>query len=178
MIEVKLSKKNEKALQETYRSTDDKRLRARCQAILMASRKRPRKQIAEDLEIDKSTLCRWIQAYVKGGLKGLEIQWALGREPLISDDIGKEIVEWVKRGPSGCGLDRANWTYEELATYLYQQKGIKVKRTTMRDFCAKHHIKPYSPTYDYRKASLEAQEKAKEELAELKKKPRKEKSSC
>lgn len=174
MIEVKLSEEEEKALRETFLSTDDKRLRTRCQAVLMASRKRPREHIAQDLEIDKSTLCRWIHAYLEGGIKGLEIQWAPGKEPLIPDDIGKEIVEWVKIGPEGCGLDRANWTYEELATYLFQQKGIKVGRTTMREFCVKHQIKPYSPTYDYRKASLEAQEKAKEELAELKKRPNKE----
>src|SRR6266446_8007425 len=54
---------------------------------------------------------------------------------------------WVQDGPQGCGLDRANWTYEELATHLYRTTGIEVKRTTMRVFCQRHDIRPYRPTY-------------------------------
>lgn len=169
MIRVELTEKEEKSLRETFRNTDDRRLRDRCQAVLMASRERPRKQIAEDLEIDASTLTRWLKAYREGGLEGLKIQWPPGKEALIPEELAPEIIEWVKLGPAGCGLDRANWTYDELATHLFHKKGIKVARTTMRNFCAKHQIRPYKPTYEYRKADPEAQKKAKEELKELKK---------
>ncbi|MDP7060517.1 MAG: IS630 family transposase [Candidatus Marinimicrobia bacterium] len=170
MYRIELTAKEKESLQSTFKSTDDYRLRDRCQAVLMASRQRVRKQIAQDLEIDTRTLTRWLEAYRRGGLEGLKIQWAPGAKGLIPKELAPEIIEWVKLGPVDCGLDRANWTYEELATYLHHKKGIKVGRTTMRVFCAKHNIRPYKPTYDYRKADPQAQEKAKKKLEEIKKK--------
>ena len=75
----------------------------------------------------------------------------------------------MKDGPQSCGLDRANWTYEELATYLYQTKGIEVKRTAMRVFCRRHDIRPYRPTYRSRRGNPEKQQAAQEEFVALKK---------
>jgi transposase len=86
--------------------------------------------------------------------------------------LGPTIQAWVKAGPAGCGLDRANWTYEELATYVYQTTGIAVKRTAMRDFCQRHDIRPYRPTYRYLRGDPEEQRVAQEELEALKKRPR------
>lgn len=77
----------------------------------------------------------------------------------------------MREGPQSCGLDRANWTYEELATSLYQTTGITVKRTAMRDFCQRHSMRPYRPTYRYLRGDPEEQRGAQEELRALKKKP-------
>jgi transposase len=66
----------------------------------------------------------------------------------------------------------AHWTYEELATYVYQTTGIAVKRTAMRDFCQRQDIRPYRPTYCYLRGDPEEQRVAQAELAALKKKPR------
>jgi len=88
------------------------------------------------------------------------------------------IQAWVKAGPAGCGLDRAHWTYEALATYGYQTTGIAVKRTAMRDFCQRQDIRPYRPTSRYVRGDPEAQRVAQEELAALKKKPRPGQACC
>ena len=88
------------------------------------------------------------------------------------------IQAWVKGGPQSCGLDRANWTYEELATYLYQTTGIEVKRTAMRVFCQRHDIRPYRPTYRYLRGDPEKQQAARGELATLKKKRRRGSVCC
>ena len=72
---------------------------------------------------------------------------------------------WVKDGPQSCGLDRANWTYEELAVYLYQLTGIAVKRTAMRNFCQRHGMRPYRPTYRYLRGDPDKQQAARDELA-------------
>jgi hypothetical protein len=50
------------------------------------------------------------------------------------------IIDWVK-GPVGCGLNRAHWTYAELATYFYRTHGIAVSETAMREFCHRHGIR-------------------------------------
>ena len=77
----------------------------------------------------------------------------------------------MQAGPAGCGLDRANWTYAELATYLYQTKGLAVRATTMRMFCQRHSVRPYRPTYRDLKAAPEEQARAAQDLQTFKKKP-------
>jgi len=41
-------------------------------------------------------------------------------------------------GPAKNGLDRANWTYAELAEQLYQTYGIRVGKSALQAFGAKH----------------------------------------
>ena len=160
----------EQALKQSFKQTTDRRLRNRCQAVLMAARGRKRDQIAEDLGVHRSTLWLWLRRYGSGGLEGLNIQWAPGQPRRIPDELAPTIIEWVKQGPAGCGLDRANWTHEELAYYLYRQTGIEVKTTAMREFCQRHQIHPYRPTYRYLRGDPEKQARAGEELKTLKKK--------
>ncbi|MGE4094304.1 MAG: winged helix-turn-helix domain-containing protein [Candidatus Binatia bacterium] len=81
-------------------------------------------------------------------------------------------MAWVKDGPASYGLQRANWTYAELATYLLRQSGIGVSETTMRDFCHRHQIRPYRPTSRYLRGDPQRQAHARGELAGLKKKRR------
>jgi transposase len=172
MQRITLTATEHAALEHTFKTTPDRRLRNRCQAVLMASRGRKRKSIAQDLGVHRTTVRLWLKHYHERGLEGLQIHWAPGQPRRIPQTLVATIQEWVKAGPAGCGLDRANWTYEELATYVYQTTGIAVKRTAMRDFCQRQDIRPYRPTYRYLRGDPEEQRVAQAELAALKKKPR------
>jgi transposase len=92
--------------------------------------------------------------------------------------LAPEIGVWGKPGPTGCGLDRANWTAAELATYLDQRQGIVVSERPMRTFCPKHGISPYRPTSQYLKGNPDPQAVARHDLEGFKKKPRSANSSC
>jgi transposase len=155
-------------LETTFKTTPDLRLRQRCQAILMAARGRRHGHIAEDVSVSPRTVHRWLNAYQTGGLEGLHLRWAPGRAPTIPDDLAPEIIDWIKTGPSGCGLDRAHWTYGELTASLYQQKGLTVGETTMRAFCVKHGVRPYRPTYVYLKGDPDKQAHARQDLEAFK----------
>jgi transposase len=169
MITITLSDHERQQLETTFTTTTDRRLHNRCQAILMAARGRRHAHIAEDLNVTTRTLQRWLNAYHKHGVDGLRIQWAPGRASRIAATRAPEILAWIKQGPAGCGLDRANWTYAELATYLYQRLGLTVSETTMRTFCTKHGVRPYRPTYQYLKGDPAKQQVAQQELEALKK---------
>jgi transposase len=169
MRRIRLTPTEQAQLEHTFKTTTDRRLRDRCQAVLMAGRGRKRRTIAQDLGVHRTTVRRWLTHYQERGLAGFQIQWAPGRLGRIPETLAPTIQEWVKAGPAGCGLDRANWTYEELATYVYQATGIEVKRTAMRDFCQRHNIRPYRPTYHYLRGDPQKQQAAREELAALKK---------
>jgi transposase len=169
MMTITLRDQERQQLEAIFTATPDRRLRARCQAILMASRGRRHRQMAEDLSISGRTLQRWLRAYQARGLAGLQIRWVPGRRAKIPEAWAPEILSWIVQGPVGCGLDRANWTYGELTTYLYQTKGLAVSPTTMRIFCQRHGVRPYRPTYQYLKGDPAQQATAQQDLQVLKK---------
>jgi len=171
MRRIRLTAMEHVQLEHTFKTTTDRRLRDRCQVVLMASRGRKRRTIAQDVGVHRATVRRWLTQYHERGLAGLQIQWAPGQPGRIPETLAPTIQGWVQDRPQGCGLDRANWTYEELATHLYQTTGIVVKRTAMRDFCQRHGIRPYRPTYHYLRGDPQKQQAAREELAALKKSP-------
>jgi transposase len=177
MRRIRLTTAEQAQLEHMFKTTPDRRLRDRCQAVLMASRGRKRKPIAQDLGVHRTTVRLGLQHYHERGLGGLQIQWAAGQVGRIPETLAPTLQGWVKDGPQSCGLDRANWTYEELATQLYRTTGIEVKRTAMRVFCQRHDIRPYRPTYRYLRGNPEKQQAAREEMAVLKKK-RKRGSAC
>jgi transposase len=169
MIQITLSPEAREQLIATFKTTPDRRLRDRCQAILMKADKRSQTAIAKDLHVERRTVYNWLTAYAPGGRDALNITWGPGKQAFIPARLVTTIRDWVRGGPTGCGLNRANWTYEELADYLYQREGIWVSTSTMRACCHRHQIRPYRPTYRFLRADPDKKNAAKVELATLKK---------
>jgi transposase len=169
MMKITLSEPERQQLEDTFKTTSEGRLRTRCQAILMAHRGRQHHHIAEDLGVTVRTLQRGLRAYQDQRLAGLTLRWRPGRRARIPAALAPEILDWILRGPIGCGLDRANWTDAELATQLSRTHGITVSTSTMRAFCASSGVRPYRPTYHYRKADPLQQAMARRDLQALKK---------
>jgi transposase len=171
MIRIPLTEDARLLLVHTMKTSAERRLRGRCQALLMAARGRPHVQIAEDLGVHVRTVQRWLNAYQRQGLAGLRIRWAPGRASRIPEGLAAEILGWITKGPAGCGLDRANWTYAELAAHLYRTHGLAVRASTMQSFCAKRGVRPSRPTYHDLKGDPAKQEAARRELDAFKKSP-------
>ena len=103
---------------------------------------------------------------------------APGAPPKIPESLAGEVRRWVIGGPAACGLDRANWTHEELAAHLGRVHGVRVKKSAVHEFCRRHGIRPYRPSYRFLRGDPEKQGRAASELAGLKKGRRKASSSC
>ena len=172
MRRIRLTATERAYLEQLFKTTNDRRLRDRGQAIVMAQRGRKRKTIAQDLGGHRTTVRLWRKQYDAQGVEGLQIHGGPRQRGRIPETLAPTIQEWGKAGPQGCGLDRAHWTYEELATYLYQSTGIAVKRTAMRVFWQRHAIRPYRPTYRYLRGDPEKQQAARADLSACKKKPK------
>jgi transposase len=177
MIKIILSEQEHRQLEDMFKTTEG-RLRTRCQAILMAHRGRQHRHIAEDLGVTARTLQRWLRAYQAERLAGLRPRWRPGRRARIPAALAPDILGWILQGPAGCGLERANWTYAELATQLYRLHGITVSASTMRAFCTSYGVRPYRPTYRYLKGDAARQAVARQDLQALKKRPRPESLPC
>lgn len=78
------------------------------------------------------------------------------------------IRQWVLDGPAARGLDRANGTYPELADHLYKTRGVRVGKSAMQAFGARHGIRPYRQTYRFLRGDPAKHAKAREDLAALK----------
>ena len=170
MIRIRLPEAEAQRLEQAYRQETDPKYRDRIQIVRLASRDRPHQEIALDLAITPRTVQRWLNAYLDRGLDGLRPRKAPGKPGKIPAALADEIRRWVIAGPAKQGLDRANWTHEELADYLYKSHGIKTARSAMQRFCQKIGIRVYRPTYHYERGNREKQAAAKQDIAELKKK--------
>jgi len=167
MIRIHLPSAEAERLEACFRSTDDRKLRDRLQIILMAQRGRARQDIAADLGVHRKTVTRWLNAYCDGGLVALQPKKAPGKPGHIPASLADDLRRWVIDGPAQQGLDRANWTHEELADHLRQTRGLQTSRSAVQRFCAKIGIRLYRPTYRYLRGDPEKQARAKEDLADL-----------
>jgi transposase len=168
MIRVVLPAADLTKLEEVFRTTPEARLRHRVQIVLMAHRGRPHGDIATDLGCSRSSVQRWLNAYLDRGLDGLTPRKAKGAKPKLTADLAPAIRQWVIDGPAKHGLDRANWTYPELADHLLKVRGIRVGKSALQAFGARHGIRPYRPTYRFLRGDPVKQAKAREEIADLK----------
>jgi transposase len=121
---------------------------------------------------------RWLNAYLERGPGGLAPRQAPGAKPKIPAALHGELRRWVIEGPAAQGLDRANWTHPELAEHLCRAHGVRTSRSAVQRACARLGIRPYRPTYRYLRGDEAKQQKARQELAELTRGPRRMSSSC
>jgi len=170
MIRIHLPQAEVKRLEQAFRSAGDRKLRDRLQIVLLANGGRERQDIAADLCVNRRSVQRWLNAYLDRGPGGLL--------PAKAKGAADEIRRWVIDGPAKQGLDRANWTYEELAGHLGKAHGIKTSRSAMHRFCRKIDIRPYRPTYRYLRGDKDRQAQAREDLDGLKRGRRPAGSSC
>jgi transposase len=172
MIRIQLPPTEADRLDTLFQSTADRKLRDRLQIVLMAHRGRARHAIAADLGVHRRTVTRWLNAYCDAGLDGLQPKKSPGQPGKILPSLSATVRQWVIDGPAKQGLDRANWTHEELADHLLKTKGIRTSRSAVQRFCSGIGIRLYRPTYRYLRGKPEKQAQAREELADLGKGPR------
>jgi transposase len=144
----------------------------------MAHRGRARQDIAADLGVHRKTVTRWLNAYCDGGLDGLRPRKAKGKPGKIPAALADDVRRWVIDGPAKQGLDRANWTHEELADHLRKTRGIQTSRSAVQRFCSRIGIRLYRPTYHDERGDPVQQARTKEDLADLGKRRRPVNSSC
>ncbi|QEL19492.1 hypothetical protein PX52LOC_06566 [Limnoglobus roseus] len=145
--------------------------------VLMAHRGRRHPDIAAHTGTTPRSVPRWLNAYLDRGLDGLMPRKAKGVTPRLTADLAPILRQWVTDGPAKHGLGRANWTYAELADHLYKARGIRIGKSALQPFGAKHGILPYRPTYRLFLGDPAKQAAAREEIAGLKKSRSQAKSS-
>jgi transposase len=170
VIRIRLPQEEAQRLDQAFREETDPKYKDRIQIVRLASRDRPHKDIASDLAITRRTVQRWLNAYLERGLDGIRPRKPKGKPGKIPAELADEVKRWVIEGPAKQGLDRANWTHEELADHLLKAKGVRTSRPAVGRFCRKLGIRLYRPSYHYERGDPDKQAHAKQDVAALKKK--------
>src|SRR5215510_15719943 len=91
MRRIRLTATEQTHLEQLCKTTHDRRLRDRCQAVLMASRGRKRKTIAQDLGGHRTTVRLWLKPYHARGVEGVQSHWAPGPPRRLPQTLGPTI---------------------------------------------------------------------------------------
>ena len=167
MIRISLPDDDLQRLEAVFREAADAKLRHRVQIVLMAHRGRRHPDIAADTGTSPRSVQRWLNSYLDRGLDGLRPRKAPGAKPRLTPDLAPVLRRWVIDGPAKQGLDRANWTHEEIADHLLKAKGIRTSRSAVQRFCSGIGIRLYRPTYRHERGHPEKQARAREALDDL-----------
>ena len=97
------------------------------------------RSLVASTSVDQRLLCRRTLR--------VDTQEGSGHPSPIPPSLAEEFRQWVIDGPAEQGMDRANWTHEELADHLLKAKGIRSSRSAVQRFCSKIGIRLYRPTY-------------------------------
>lgn len=171
MIHIHLPDPAAQRVEQVFRTTPEATLRHRGHIVLMAHRGRRPPVIAQDTGSSQRSVQRGLNVSLDRGLDGLQPRKAKGATPTRTADLAPLLRQGVLAGPAACGLDRANWTYAELADHLLKTQGIQSRKSALQAFCRKHGIRPYRPTYRFLRGDPDTQAQAREDLAALKNSP-------
>ena len=152
-------------LDSLYRTTKDKRVRARAQVILLAAEQGMLSpQIAEIVRETDQTVRTCMKRYLAHGIAGLEDAPRSGRPKTITTTYTQQLIQAVRQRPRSFGLPFSLWTLQRLADYMAEQTGIRVTLEAVRLYLKKedivlsrpqHKISSPDPEYEVKKKAIE-----------------------
>lgn len=134
------------ALTHRFKTSADVRLVHRCHAVLLSADGWPVPKIAALLQVDQSTVHRWLDRFQARRVAGLAIQWGTGRPPRWDEAYEALLVETVRHPPRWYGWEQSLWTCPLLADYLAQQTGIRLSAERVRVLLHQHGLRLKQPT--------------------------------
>jgi transposase len=121
------------ALEKSYRTTREARLRTRSQMVLLAAEQRlSAAEIAQIVRASEETVRRWLKRYLAEGVEGLRDMPHPGAPRKVTAEYCERLVGAIRRRPRSLGLPFSLWTLRRLADYMAEQTGIRVEYETVR----------------------------------------------
>ena len=99
------------------------------------------RQIGRELEVDEETVSRWVHRFVDGGLDGLRDHPRSGRPVMYTTDEVSLLMQTALTLPKDLGLPFGSWTLDRLQAYLYEEKGLSMKRSRIDEILLKEGLR-------------------------------------
>jgi transposase len=101
----------------------------RARIIRQATRGETPRVIAATFGLDAETVRRRIRRFDTEGLASLEDHPRSGRPATYSADDIATLIAVARASPCSLGLPFASWTLDRLAAYLFEHRGIAMRRS-------------------------------------------------
>lgn len=158
----------------------DKRPEVRQRAMglrLLHEGKMP-KEVAEFLSVSQPTVYDWHHRWQAGGIEGLANRPKSGRPVKATGSYVAELEKAVEQDPQELGYAFSIWTSERLRLHLKTKTGIELKPTQFKAILKENDFVYRRPKHDLTNLQDEkARQAAEAWLEELKKAPKKAKST-
>jgi transposase len=103
-------------------------------------------EVAESLDVDVSSVCRWVERFERGGWAGLGPAPVPGRPPKLTPCQAERVLSWVRdRGPQDFGFPTEHWTARRVAAVVERRLGVRFNHRYLNDWLARHGISPQLP---------------------------------
>jgi transposase len=113
-------------------------------------------EVADFLDVDVSSVYRWLDCYRQYGDAGLEAMPVPGRPSRLTRRQAKRVLGWLKRAPEKFGFPTSRWTAPRLAIVLARDLGIQFPPRYLNAWLREHRISPQIPTGQARERNPEA----------------------
>jgi len=109
--------------------TASARLVQRAQIIQLASQSKTIAEIVVETQCAANMVRKWFKRFSDQGLAGLNDAPRSGAPSRYTAENKALVVATARTRPSELGLAYHSWTFERLAAYLQEQRGVQMKKT-------------------------------------------------
>jgi len=81
--------------------------------------------MAEDLDVTRGSINRWLQWYEADGIEGLTPKKPPGASPKLTDDQMAELIMTIIVGPQAAGYRSGVWTGPMIGDWIRREFGVK-----------------------------------------------------
>lgn len=167
---------NNPAIQEikvAMKAIKDSRMYERYQTILMHLHGVSNKEISSLTGRSLSTVYNYVNAYCKGGIEGLKMEYSTGRPRQLTPEQEQQVYETViRKTPVDVGFPaKMNWTSPIVRKWIEQEFGVLYSDRGTRELMYRLNLSFTTPTYTLAKADPIKQEAFIQAFEDLKKTP-------
>jgi len=152
-IQLKLSPKEEEALQNQERRAQDGEEALRCRAVLLVSRGYPTEEVAALLDRAVETIRRAVRRFRKGGAEGLKTKERPGRpRTVVTAEVKERLATVIRQAPRAAvpfdsEFSLSTWTGKLLVRYLEKVERWPMSETSVRRALLEQGISLGRPKY-------------------------------
>jgi transposase len=114
-------------------------------AVTMSLRGDAPEHIADVLEVDRSSVWRWLKRWREQGPTGLLTTPGQGRRPKLTDRQGRQVLAWLDKSPCDFGFATERWTAPRVAAVIERSFGVHMNHRYLNDWLHRRGITAQVP---------------------------------
>jgi transposase len=118
------ARKKLRRLVEESKRRNDLKTWARARVVLGYVEGRLVADLAQELDVDRSTATRWVAAYAERGFPALKPGTPPGPEPKLNAAQSAELAAVIEEGPREAGFEAGIWTGRLVSEFIRERFGV------------------------------------------------------